>query len=62
LKLTKEGQEIITTTNDEKANMLAKTFFPPRPSDNALLQYVYPSWPANLTQSQRNKSEGSRQG
>ena len=42
LKLTKEGQELTATTNEEKSNMLAKTFFPPRPPDSAPLHFVYP--------------------
>lgn len=42
LKLTKDGQESQATTNNEKASMLAKSFFPPHPPDEAPLQFVYP--------------------
>ena len=42
LKLTRDGQEIIATTNEEKSKMLATSFFPPRPPDSAPLHFVYP--------------------
>ena len=42
LKVARDGQETITATNEEKSNMLAKTFFPPRPPDDTPLQFVYP--------------------
>jgi hypothetical protein len=42
LKLTQDGQETTAVTNEEKSSMLAKTFFPPRPPDGELLQFVYP--------------------
>ena len=32
----------MATTNEEKSNMLAKTFLPPRLPDSALLHFVYP--------------------
>jgi ribonuclease HI len=41
LKLTHNRQENIAITNDKKANMLARTFFPPRPADDAPPQFVY---------------------
>jgi hypothetical protein len=42
LKMTHNGQENVATTNNKKANMLARTFFPPQPVDDAPPQFVYP--------------------
>ena len=42
LKLTKEGQERIASTNEEKSSMLTANFFPPRPPEDSPLHFVYP--------------------
>ena len=42
LKAERNGQETTATTNKEKSNLLAKTFFPPRPLDDTPVQFVYP--------------------
>ena len=42
LKATGNGQETCATTNEEKSNLLAKTFFPPRPLNDSSIQFVYP--------------------
>ena len=42
LKAAHSGQEVSATTNEEKSNLLAKTFFPPKPPDDTPLQFVYP--------------------
>jgi hypothetical protein len=42
LKLTSEGTETLATTNAEKSDMLAKTFFPPKPPQTTPLHFVYP--------------------
>ena len=42
LKLTRNGQETLASTNEEKSVMLASSFFPPRPPDEEQLQFVYP--------------------
>ena len=42
LKLTRNGQEQSATTNDMKSEMLAKTFFPPCPSTDYPMHFVYP--------------------
>ena len=36
LKLTQDGQELAATTNKEKSNLLAATFFPPKPPDTMI--------------------------
>jgi hypothetical protein len=36
-----DGQECLTSTNKEKSNLLAKTFFPPKLPDNMPLHFVY---------------------
>ena len=42
LKLTRDGQESVATTNEEKSTMLATAFFPPKPPDEEPLHFVYP--------------------
>jgi ribonuclease HI len=42
LKLTRGDQESTATTNEEKATMLARTFFPPSPPNDSPLHFVYP--------------------
>ena len=42
LKAEHDGQEVAATSNEEKSKMLAKTFFPPRPSDDMPIQFAYP--------------------
>ena len=42
LKLNRNGQEQMATTNDAKSEMLARTSFPPRPPMDSLLHFVYP--------------------
>jgi hypothetical protein len=42
LKLTRDGQEYNASTNEEKSNLLAKTFFPPKPPNDMPLHFVYP--------------------
>jgi hypothetical protein len=42
LKLTQDRQEHIALTNEEKSNLLAKTFFPPKPPEDTPLHFVYP--------------------
>ena len=39
---TRNGQEITAATNEDKSNMLAKTFFPPRPADDIPIHFAYP--------------------
>lgn len=41
LKLMRNGQESMASTNKEKSVMLASTFFPPRPPDEEQLHFVY---------------------
>ena len=42
LTLTRDGQTITATTNEDKSGMLAKSFFPPRPTDDTPIHFVYP--------------------
>jgi hypothetical protein len=42
LKLTSKGTETLATMNAEKSDMLAKTFFPPKPPQTTPLHFVYP--------------------
>ena len=42
LKLTKNRQEQSATTNNTKSKMLAKSFYPPCPSADSPVHFVYP--------------------
>ena len=42
LKVTHNGQEVNVTMNEEKSNVLAKTFLPPRPPEDMPIQFMYP--------------------
>ena len=42
LKLTSNGQEQVADTNAAKSDILARTFFPPRPPADSPLHFVYP--------------------
>jgi hypothetical protein len=42
LKLMRDGQDHTATSNEEKARLLARTFFPPRPPDESPLPSDYP--------------------
>ncbi|PPQ73739.1 hypothetical protein CVT24_006959, partial [Panaeolus cyanescens] len=51
LKITREGQEVTIDTNDQKAESLAESFFPPRPAvvhPNPPLHEYPPALQANL--------------
>ena len=41
LKVNKDGHESTAMTNSEKATMLAKSFFPPRPPTDSPIHFVY---------------------
>jgi hypothetical protein len=42
LKVIRDGQDIVASTNEEKANLLARTFFPPSPPNEPSTQFEYP--------------------
>ena len=61
LTLTQDGQIITATTNEDKSSMLAKSFFPPKLTDNTPIHFVYPNPYVALIPSQRSKSKHSWQ-
>ena len=42
LKLTRDAQETTANSNEEKASLLARTFFPPSPPNDSPIHFVYP--------------------